>query len=126
MAEKAKNTDVPPRNINFFQQLVQQFRLSWALLLDSRVPLVLKIIPLGAVAYVLSPIDLIPDLLPLLGQLDELGVLMTALTMFNSMAPADVAAEHIERIRTGNPYKVTRDKDGVVIDVKPKRGQDNQ
>src|SRR5947209_2066866 len=128
MAEKAKNSNVPPqsRNIGFFQQLIEQFRLSWALLLDNRVPVVLKLIPIGAMAYVVSPLDLIPDIFPVLGQLDDIGVLMTALTMFNNMAPADVVAEHIDRLRNGTPYKVSRDDDGVVIDVKPKRTEDKQ
>jgi uncharacterized membrane protein YkvA (DUF1232 family) len=122
MSEKAKRSEVPPaRSPGFFRQLIEQFRLSWALLLDNRVPVVLKIIPLGAVAYVISPIDLIPDIFPILGQLDDLGVLMTALTMFNSLSPADVVEEHVARLRAGNPYTVGHDKDGPVIDVKLKR-----
>ena len=65
MSEKPKRSEVPSaRNPGFFRQLIEQFRLSWALLLDNRVPLALKIIPLGAVAYVISPIDLIPDIFP--------------------------------------------------------------
>ena len=122
MAEKQKNSNVPPqRGIGFFRQLIEQVRLSWALLLDNRVPLVTKIIPLAAIAYVISPIDLIPDIFPILGQLDDLGVLMTALTTFNNIAPADIVDEHLARIRTGNVYKINRDKEGTVIDVKPKQ-----
>jgi uncharacterized membrane protein YkvA (DUF1232 family) len=122
MAEKNKNTNVPPaRGIGFFQQLIEQVRLCWALLLDNRVPLMLKLIPLGALAYVISPIDLIPDLFIGLGQLDDIGILMTAITAFNSMAPGDVVAEHVSRLRNGNTYRISRDKEGTVIDVKPKR-----
>lgn len=89
MAEKMKNTNVPPqRGIGFFRQLIEQVRLSWALLLDNRVPLVVKLIPLGAIAYIVSPIDLVPDIFLGLGQLDDLGILMAALTTFNSLAPA--------------------------------------
>ena|SRR5258706_6673668 len=122
MSEKPKRSEVPSaRSPGFFHQLIEQFRLSWALLLDNRVPLALKIIPLGAVAYVISPIDLIPDILPILGQLDDLGILMTALTMFNNLSPADVVEEHVARLRAGNPYKIAHDKEGPVIDVKVKR-----
>ena len=125
MAEKNKNSTVPPqRGIGFFRQLIEQFRLSWALLLDNRVPLVSKIIPLAAVAYVISPIDLIPDIFIGIGQLDDLGILLMALTTFNSIAPGDVVDEHLARIRAGNVYKINRDKEGTVIDVKPKRTQD--
>ena len=120
MAEKNKNQSVPPaRGIGFFQQLIEQFRLCWALLLDNRVPMMLKLIPIAAAAYVISPIDLIPDFFVGLGQLDDLGILMTAITAFNNMAPGDVVAEHITRLRTGNPYRISRDKEGTVIDVKP-------
>jgi len=122
MAEKAKRQEVPAsRGPGFFQQLIDQFRLSWALLLDNRVPLALKIIPLGAVAYVVSPIDLIPDIFPLLGQLDDLGILMTALTVFNSMSPADIVAEHMDHLHMGNTRQVKRDDDGPTIDIKANR-----
>jgi uncharacterized membrane protein YkvA (DUF1232 family) len=122
MAEKTKNQDVPPpRGIGFLQQFVEQLRLSWGLLLDNRVPLALKFIPIAAVAYIISPIDLLPDFFVGLGQLDDLGVLMMAFTAFNNMAPGHVVAEHITRLRNGNTYRVSRDKEGTVIDVKPKR-----
>jgi uncharacterized membrane protein YkvA (DUF1232 family) len=125
MAEKMKNTNVPPqRGIGFFRQLIEQVRLSWALLLDNRVPLVVKLIPLGAIAYIVSPIDLVPDIFLGLGQLDDLGILMAALTTFNSLAPGYVVEEHLARIRAGNVYNIKRDKEGTVIDVKPKRTQE--
>lgn len=125
MTEKSKNSNVPPqRGIGFFRQLIEQVRLSWALLLDNRVPLVLKLIPLAAIAYVVSPIDLIPDIFVGIGQLDDLGILMAALTTFNSIAPGYVVDEHLARIRAGNMYSIKRDKEGTVIDVKPKRTQE--
>jgi len=129
MTEKPKRDNMPPqRNLNFFRQFIEQLRLAWALFTDSRVPVMTKLIPLIAIAYVISPIDLVPDLVPVLGQLDDLGILMTALTMFNNMAPADVVTEYITRFREGNPYKVKRSDDGITIDVKPRQGtpEDNR
>lgn len=41
-----------------------------------------KFVVVGAVAYVLLPIDLIPDLVPVLGWLDDLGAIGAALTFF--------------------------------------------
>jgi uncharacterized membrane protein YkvA (DUF1232 family) len=114
MGEK---NEVPSRGPGFFGQLIEQFRLSWALLLDSRVPWVLKLIPLGAVVYVISPIDLIPDIIPVLGQLDDLGILMTALRVFNSIAPADIVDEHTNRLRGGDLHQINRDSSGKIIDV---------
>ncbi len=101
MEEKRKNDNLPPRGVGFFRQMWLQGRLSWALLRDRRVPVALKSIPLVALVYVVSPVDLIPDVIPILGQLDDLGVLMMALTTFNRMAPPDVVEEHMARLRGG-------------------------
>ena len=42
---------------------------------DPRMPWYAKAVAIGVVAYALSPIDLIPDFIPVLGQLDELVIL---------------------------------------------------
>jgi uncharacterized membrane protein YkvA (DUF1232 family) len=47
---------------------------------DGRVPLWRKLAGLLAVLYFLSPVDVVPDFLPLLGWLDDLGVLYAAAT----------------------------------------------
>ncbi len=126
MEEKQKRqTPSPQRGIGFLRQLIEQVRLSWALLRDDRVPTMYKLIPILALIYVISPIDLIPDVIPILGQLDDVGIFVASLSLFNSLAPADVVAEHLERIQTGDRYKVSRDKDGVVIDMPPLIHRDN-
>jgi uncharacterized membrane protein YkvA (DUF1232 family) len=45
---------------------------------DGRVPLWKKLAGLLAVVYFLSPVDALPDVIPILGWLDDLGVLSTA------------------------------------------------
>jgi len=55
------------------RSLFQQARLAVRLLREPRVPLLLKAIPVLALIYLISPLDLIPDILPGLGQLDDLG-----------------------------------------------------
>ncbi len=116
MDEKPKRSEQPTRSLGFFRQLLEQLRLSWALLTDGRVPVVYKVIPIAAIAYVVSPIDLVPDVIPILGQLDDLGLLMLALSTFNSLAPADVVAEHLSRLRSG------KDQNEKIVNVKAKRG----
>lgn len=49
---------------------------------DERVPAWRRFVLVGAVAYVLLPIDVIPDVVPLLGWLDDVGALGAALTFF--------------------------------------------
>src|SRR5262249_4404091 len=120
MQEKRKRqSPTPQRGVNFFRQLIEQVRLSWALMRDDRVPVIYKLIPIFALAYVISPVDIIPDVIPILGQLDDVGIFFAALSMFNSMAPADVVAEHMERFHKGEKYKIVRDKSGIVIDMPP-------
>lgn len=54
---------------------------------------------LAIVAYALSPIDLIPDFIPVLGFLDELILLPFAIALALRMVPPDVMAECRERAR---------------------------
>lgn len=70
-------------------------RLVLRLMGDRRVPLHLKALLLFAVAYVLSPVDLIPELLiPVLGEADDVVVLLLAVHTLISRAPKQVVEEH--------------------------------
>ncbi len=59
---------------------------------DERVPRSAKLVAAGAGAYALSPLDLIPDI-PLLGQLDDLWVLMAAVRHLVRATGRDVLRE---------------------------------
>ncbi|HQR35447.1 MAG TPA: YkvA family protein [Blastocatellia bacterium] len=63
---------------------------------DSRVPLAEKAILVGAIAYVISPLDLIPDVIPVIGQVDDLYLI--ALVVLRLLARTDdaVLQEHWE------------------------------
>lgn len=74
-------------------------RLVGRLLLDRRVPLKPKLIPMAALVYLVSPIDLVPDLLPLLGQADDLTFLGLALLLFLRACPPHVIRQHTENLR---------------------------
>ena len=78
-------------------------RLVGRLMLDGRVPLRLKLIIPAAVIYFISPIDLIPDFLPLRGRIDDILVALLALGLFVGMAPRDVVLEHIRGRTRGSP-----------------------
>jgi len=81
--------------IQWFEEALRQVRLTWRLLFDDRVPGWLKLIPPITLAYVLSPIDLVPDVMPGLGQLDDLAVLLIGIKAFIELAPRDVVREHL-------------------------------
>ena len=61
---------------------------------DPRTPWYAKALALVIAAYALSPIDLIPDFVPVLGHLDELILLPLAILLAVKLVPAEVMAEH--------------------------------
>jgi uncharacterized membrane protein YkvA (DUF1232 family) len=61
---------------------------------DPRVPLPAKLLALGLAAYALSPIDLIPDFIPVLGHMDELIILPLGILLVVRLIPPQVMAEH--------------------------------
>jgi uncharacterized membrane protein YkvA (DUF1232 family) len=83
-------------------------RLVWGLARDVRTPVGLKILLGAAITYVVTPVDLIPDVVPILGHADDLTVLLLVLDVFISNAPAAVREEHLARAKTG---KATLDED---------------
>ena len=60
----------------------------WFACRDPRTPTIAKILAVIIVAYALSPIDLIPDFIPVLGLLDELILLPIALWLVLKLVPA--------------------------------------
>jgi uncharacterized membrane protein YkvA (DUF1232 family) len=62
----------------------------WFCCRDPRMPLVAKVLAMLIVAYALSPIDLIPDFIPVLGYLDELILLPAALYLALRLTPSTV------------------------------------
>lgn len=84
-------------------------RQVWALFLafkDPRTPVLARVIIITAVAYAVSPIDLIPDFIPVLGQLDDLLLLPILIALALRLIPPDVAArcrrEAWQHLRSGD------------------------
>jgi uncharacterized membrane protein YkvA (DUF1232 family) len=61
---------------------------------DPRTPWYAKALALAIAAYALSPIDLIPDFIPVLGYLDEVILLPLAILLAVRLVPPHVMAEH--------------------------------
>ncbi len=85
----------PSSDANWLAAQVKKLRLSWRLLRDPLVPFWTKLIPAAAIAYILLPVDISPDMLPVLGQVDDLGILLLSLNWFVSLSPADVVRRHL-------------------------------
>jgi uncharacterized membrane protein YkvA (DUF1232 family) len=66
---------------------------------DPRVPWYAKVLALAVAAYAFSPLDLIPDFIPVLGYADDLVILPLGILLVVALIPRDVMAEH--RARAG-------------------------
>lgn len=76
-------------------------RVVWGLVRDPRTPLPLKGLLAAGLAYVAMPLDLIPDAIPIIGQADDITVLLLVLDLFIANAPEAVRDEQIARARNG-------------------------
>lgn len=66
----------------------------WLAARDPRVPWYAKALALAVAAYAASPIDLIPDFVPVLGYLDDLIIVPLGVALVIRLIPAEVMAEH--------------------------------
>ncbi len=57
---------------------------------DKRLPFYIKIVAVFCVAYALSPIDLIPDFIPVLGVLDDLIIIPLCLAFIIKLTPPEI------------------------------------
>jgi uncharacterized membrane protein YkvA (DUF1232 family) len=66
----------------------------WIAARDPRTPLLAKAVAAAVAAYALSPIDLIPDFIPVLGYLDDLLILPLGIALAVWLIPAPLLAEY--------------------------------
>lgn len=65
--------------MTYVAALPDMFHLSVRLVMDDDVPLARKAALIAAITYVITPLDLIPEVIPVIGQLDDLVILAKAL-----------------------------------------------
>ena len=83
-------------------------RLVWRLTFDKRVSIFLRALVPLAILYILSPIDLIPDRVPIIGRFDDLIILGLAALFLTKLAPSHIVDEHLDRTP---PSERPEDKD---------------
>lgn len=86
---------------------------------DPRTPWYAKLLVAGIVAYALSPIDLIPDFIPIIGYLDDIILIPNGITLAIKLIPEPVLAEcrtraH-ETMHSGKP--VSRVAAAVIVTI---------
>jgi uncharacterized membrane protein YkvA (DUF1232 family) len=72
----------------------------WIAARDPRVPWYAKALAAAVAAYALSPLDLIPDFIPVLGYLDDLVIVPLGILLVVRLIPAPLMAEFRERAST--------------------------
>ena len=78
---------------SLIQGLPKQFQLFRRLLSDPRVPIVGKVVLVGAIVFAVSPLNF-PQYIPIIGQLDDIGIALLAGNFFLKQVPSSVLAEH--------------------------------
>jgi uncharacterized membrane protein YkvA (DUF1232 family) len=78
----------------YIKQLPNYLRLLTGLLADKRVNAWDKLLVAGAIAYIVMPIDLIPDFIPFLGEVDDVFLLVIALQRLVANAGRPVLQAH--------------------------------
>jgi uncharacterized membrane protein YkvA (DUF1232 family) len=85
--------------VGYISELPRFLRLLWGLVTDARVSMVDKLLVAGAIAYIVTPIDFIPDFIPFLGEVDDVFLLVVALRRLMQNAGRTVLLAHW----TGDP-----------------------
>jgi uncharacterized membrane protein YkvA (DUF1232 family) len=98
--------------------LINKSLLAFRLMRDGRVPNWIKVvIPAFVLVYFLSPVDLIPDFILGLGQLDDLGVILLGMTLMARLAPSYVVDEHMRALGmkdAGSSASPGKDHEGTI------------
>ena len=87
--------------MSWIQQKVHRLRVDahavWLAARDPRTPLIAKLIGLLVAGYALSPIDLIPDFVPVLGLLDDIIILPIGIWFCTLFIPDPLWEEHLAK-----------------------------
>ena len=90
---------------------------TWLAARDPRVPWYARAVALFVTAYAFSPIDLIPDFIPVLGYLDDLIIVPLGLWLAIRLIPPDILQEHRAAAELATMEPVSKAGVAVVISV---------
>lgn len=97
MADKRTRKIIVPPQGGTLRALVNRLKLIMRLMGDPRVSPWVKLVPLGAFVYLVSPIDLIMGI-PGIDALDDAAVIWIGSTLFVELCPQDVVQEHMRAL----------------------------
>lgn len=97
------------KNWQLLPRLIEHLRLVARLLREPSVPFYLKAIVIAPLAYLVWPADLIPDFFPVVGQIDDLAIVLLAIDRVIALCPQALVDFHRAAIRRGAPYAPSDD-----------------
>ncbi|MGH7680100.1 MAG: YkvA family protein [Gemmatimonadaceae bacterium] len=100
--EGAPRTGAKRTVMGYVAELPRFVKLLWGLISDPRVAILDKLLVAGAIAYILTPLDLIPDFVPFLGEVDDVYLLVLSLRRLIENAGRSVLLAHW----TGDPAEL--------------------
>jgi len=121
--KKNSEITVSPQQGGVIRNTINQLKLIVRLLGDRRVSILAKLVPLGALAYLVLPADLLPGLvLPGIGALDDAALLWLGSYVFTELCPPDVVQEHMRAIAG---IKDEKDPESNVVEGETTEVNDN-
>ena len=115
--EKPTGIMIPPQG-GMLRDLVMRIKLILRLMGDRRINFLLKLLPIGSLAYLISPIDLVSGIvLPVIGALDDAAILWLGLYLFLELCPPAVVQEHVKRLASNVDIVERRGEDVVDADA---------
>ncbi len=78
----------------FVQRAWSDAKMAYWLMKQRDVPIITKVLPIATLIYTLAPVDIIPDFLPVLGQMDDVAVIMLGIRAFLHFAPPSVVGRY--------------------------------
>jgi len=104
--------DDSAKGLAFLSEMMKRLRLVWLLLSDGAVPFWTKLMVPIAFIYLISPVDFIPAaIFPVVGGLDDLGVILLGIALFIKLAPQDIVQNYLDQMEYGDL------DDGEVVDT---------
>ena len=80
--------------VGTIRELPNFLRLLYGLITDTRVAGVDKLVVAGAIAYILLPLDMLPDFIPFIGEVDDVFLLILAIQRLMTNAGRAVVNDH--------------------------------
>lgn len=116
--DKKSNKSLIPSQGGMFSDLLVRIKLIGKLMVDRRVNFWVKLIPVGTLVYLVSPIDLIPGgVVPLVGAVDDVAIIWFGASMFIELCPPEIVREHMRQLTSNNDIVDNPSRDVDVIDA---------